>query len=60
VTFANRLKMKTVVEGIEKNEQVEFLKEINCDTVQGYVFYKPMPLLNFEKIDNIAWITIQD
>ena len=60
VALANRLNMKTVAEGIEKREQVEFLKEIKCDLIQGYIFYKPMPILDFEKIDNIAWITMQD
>lgn len=60
VTLANRLDMKTVAEGIEKTEQVEFLKEIKCDLIQGYVFYKPMPLSDFEKINNIDWITIEN
>lgn len=60
VTLANRLDMKTVAEGIEKTEQVEFLKKIKCDLIQGYVFYKPMPLSDFEKINNIDWITIEN
>ena len=60
VTLANRLDMKTVAEGIEKTEQVEFLKEIKCNLIQGYVFYKPMPLSDFEKINNIDWITIEN
>ncbi|WP_301950738.1 hypothetical protein [Clostridioides difficile] len=35
---------------MECKEQVEFLRDIGCDLVQGFVFYKPMPILEFEKI----------
>lgn len=44
VDMAKRLKMKTVAEGVETCEQVEFLRELGCDIVQGYYFFKPMPL----------------
>lgn len=57
ITLAKDLKMKTVAEGIEKQEQVDFLREVGCDLIQGYIFYKPMPIKDFEKLENINWIS---
>jgi EAL domain-containing protein (putative c-di-GMP-specific phosphodiesterase class I) len=31
-----------VAEGVEKREQIECLKDLNCDIFQGYYFGKPM------------------
>ncbi|KPI50661.1 diguanylate phosphodiesterase [Clostridioides difficile] len=50
IHMLKELNITTVAEGIEYKEQVEFLKEIGCDLVQGYVFYKPMPMLEFEEL----------
>ncbi|EQK76057.1 Bacteriophytochrome cph2 [Clostridioides difficile] len=50
VHMLKELNITTVAEGIECKEQVEFLRDIGCDLVQGFVFYKPMPILEFEKI----------
>lgn len=44
------LNIKTVAEGIENENQVEFLKESRCDLIQGFYYYKPMPLADFEEI----------
>ena len=38
---------KVVSEGIEKKEQAELLKNMSCDIMQGYFFYKP---LNFNQL----------
>lgn len=38
-----KLEMRTVAEGIETEEQVEFLRSNGCDLIQGYYFYRPMP-----------------
>ena len=50
IRMARELNMKTVSEGVERWEQVEFLKQTGCDVVQGYVFAKPMPVSEFEKL----------
>lgn len=50
IDIAKKLDMRTVSEGVESYSQVEFLKNAKCDMVQGYVFYKPMPIVEFEKI----------
>lgn len=43
VSMADKLDLGLVAEGVETKEQVELLKSIGCDQVQGYYFAKPMP-----------------
>ncbi|MEG2284567.1 MAG: GGDEF domain-containing protein [Eubacterium sp.] len=50
VNLAKKLKMNTVSEGIETLELVNYLRSVKCDMVQGYVFAKPMPVSQFEKL----------
>lgn len=48
INMCKKLKIKTVAEGIETKQQVEFLKKIGCDIIQGYYFSKPIPVEDFE------------
>lgn len=48
VELAKNLHMKTVTEGVETQEQAEFLKSIDCDMAQGFLFSKPVPITEFE------------
>lgn len=45
--MAQQLKKKTVFEGVETEEQRDFLKSINCDSVQGYFYSKPLSEKDF-------------
>ena len=49
IDMCKKLNIKTVAEGIERKTQVDFLKKINCDTIQGYYFSKPLPVKEFEE-----------
>lgn len=49
VAMANDLNIEVVAEGIETKEQLDFLKEIHCGSVQGYYFSKPVPVDVFER-----------
>lgn len=49
IQMAKRLGIKTVAEGIETEEQVEYLGQIGCDMIQGYYFEKPLVLEEFEE-----------
>ncbi|MCR4923006.1 MAG: EAL domain-containing protein, partial [Lachnospiraceae bacterium] len=49
IKLAKSLKMKTVAEGVEIKDQVEFLAEQGCDMIQGYYYAKPMPKNEFEE-----------
>ena len=42
-SFAHRLHMKTVAEGVETKEQLAFLRTCDCNKIQGYIFARPMP-----------------
>lgn len=48
ISLAHDLDMSVVAEGIEKGEQVETLRNLGCDTIQGYVYSKPLPVEEFE------------
>jgi diguanylate cyclase (GGDEF)-like protein len=50
IQLAKGLGLKVISEGVETLEQAEFLRESRCDMVQGFFFYKPMPLEDFAKI----------
>ena len=49
IRLAKSLNMRTVAEGVEVKEQVDFLAEQGCDMIQGYYFAKPMPKLDYEE-----------
>ena len=48
VELARKIGAKTVAEGIETPEQLDFLRGVHCDMVQGYIFSRPLPIDEFE------------
>lgn len=48
IELARSLGMLTVTEGVETQEQTDFLKNAHCDLAQGFVFSKPVPVSEFE------------
>ncbi len=49
ITMMKQMGMKTVMEGVETKEQMEFIKKCGCDIAQGYYYARPMPLADFRK-----------
>lgn len=49
VEMANRLGLEVIVEGVETIEQAEFLLSIGCRNAQGFYFYRPMPVSEYER-----------
>ena len=50
LAMAKELHIKTLAEGIETKEQLEFLKEKGCQFMQGFYFSKPIPGDEFTKL----------
>ena len=48
VDLSGELHMKTIAEGVETKEQLEFLKGVGCNIYQGYYLSKPMPAADFD------------
>jgi EAL domain-containing protein (putative c-di-GMP-specific phosphodiesterase class I) len=44
IAMAHSLRLKTVAEGVETREQLEFLRRHDCDEIQGYYFSRPLPI----------------
>ncbi len=49
IKIAHKLQMYTVAEGVELADQAEFLKEIECESAQGYLYEKPISTNEFEE-----------
>ncbi len=49
IRLAKNLNMRTVAEGVEVKEQVDFLADLGCDMIQGFYFAKPMPKEDYVK-----------
>ena len=56
IALAHELKMKVIVEGVETEEQLTFLKVHKCDVLQGYLFSRPVTAGTLET-DSSALLT---
>lgn len=50
IIMAKKLGFETVAEGVETEEQFQYLNEIGCDCIQGYLLGKPMPKEEIEQL----------
>ena len=50
INMAKIIALPIIVEGVELSEQVNFLENLGVQYAQGYYFYKPIPISEFEKI----------
>lgn len=50
IGLAHMIGATVTAEGVETKEQLDFLKSYDCDYIQGYYFYKPMPEKEFEEV----------
>lgn len=47
--MANRIGLRTIAEGVETEQQLQFLKEFGCASMQGYLFSRPLPVEELEE-----------
>ena len=52
IQMVRALGMRMIAEGVETEEQASFLRSKGCPEMQGFRFYKPMPVEDFEKTDS--------
>jgi diguanylate cyclase (GGDEF)-like protein/PAS domain S-box-containing protein len=50
IAMAHSLKLKVIAEGVETADQMNYLKSSGCDLMQGYLFSRPIPVEEFEKM----------
>jgi diguanylate cyclase (GGDEF)-like protein len=50
IELSHELDFQVVAEGVEEKIELEILKDLNCDYVQGYYYYRPKPLAELESI----------
>ena len=50
ISMAHSLGMDVIAEGVEQQEQLEFLGMYQCDAIQGYLFSRPLPADEVEKL----------
>jgi EAL domain-containing protein (putative c-di-GMP-specific phosphodiesterase class I) len=50
ITLARNFKINIIAEGVETQKQLSFLTQHKCDEIQGYFYYKPMPVLEMEEL----------
>lgn len=48
INVAKGLGLRTIAEGVETKEQLEFLQENGCDEIQGFHYSKPITADQFE------------
>jgi EAL domain-containing protein (putative c-di-GMP-specific phosphodiesterase class I) len=49
IAMAEALGLNVIAEGVETDEQREFLDSHGCHAFQGYLFSRPVPLAQFEE-----------
>ena len=50
ISMAHSLGLKVVAEGVETREEADALIGLGCDEGQGYLFHKPLPPVEYEKL----------
>jgi len=54
ITLAHNLGLKVIAEGVETEEQMNFLRLLRCDEAQGYFFSKPVSAEDFESASAVG------
>lgn len=49
INMGQQLGLHITAEGVEKQMQLEYLQQVKCDDIQGFLFARPMPSMQFEE-----------
>lgn len=58
VRMAKWLRLPVIAEGVETLEQADFLRSVGCDYIQGYLYSRPIPCTEYEKLLNCGSIGV--
>lgn len=58
IVMAHKLGLRVIAEGIETTEQRDWLREVGCDFGQGFLFSRPLPPEEFERLLDAARIPV--
>ena len=50
IALAHQLRLSVVAEGVETEQQSEFLRGANCEHLQGFFFVHPLPADELERV----------
>lgn len=50
IEMAKELKLDVIAEGVETEAQKDLLEGLGCDKIQGFYYYRPMPIQDYEKV----------
>ncbi|MGL5431544.1 MAG: EAL domain-containing protein, partial [Plesiomonas shigelloides] len=50
INLGKSLNMHVIMEGVETHEEATLIAGLNCDGIQGYHFFKPMPVKEIEQL----------
>jgi EAL domain-containing protein (putative c-di-GMP-specific phosphodiesterase class I) len=50
ISLAHGLRLKTIAEGVETQEQLAFLRAAGCDFIQGYIFSHPLSAIDASRL----------
>ena len=50
INMAKVISLPIIMEGVEEKEQIDFLNSVGLRYVQGFYYYKPLPISEFEKL----------
>jgi EAL domain-containing protein (putative c-di-GMP-specific phosphodiesterase class I) len=50
ISLGQKLNLRVIAEGVETEAQAAFLRNVNCDEMQGYLFSRPLPAQGIEDL----------
>ena len=60
ILLCKELKFKVMVEGVEREDQLEFLTSFGCEVAQGFYYAKPIPVEEFEEYTKAHFVVSVD